>query len=52
MKRWTNKRKAEEVIKIDDDTYLSVDGAGKNEINSVGDPENKIKYPEETSEDN
>ena len=52
MKRWTDKRKAEEVIKIDDDTYLSVDGAGKNEINSVGDPENKIKYPEETSEDN
>lgn len=50
--RWTDKRKQEEIIKLDDDTYLKVDGKDKNEINSNGDKEKTGKLPEQTSEDN
>ncbi len=50
--RWTEKRKAEEIIKLDDNTYLKVDEKPTNEINSVGEKANTGKLPEQSSEDN
>ena len=50
--RWTEKRKEEEIIKLDDNTYLKVDDKHTNEINSVGEKANTGKLPEQSSEDN
>ena len=52
LHRRNEKRKSEEIIKLDDNPYMKVDGKDKNEINSNGDKENTGKLPEQTSEDN
>lgn len=52
LHRRNEKRKAEEIIKLDDNPYLKVDGKDKNEINSDGDRNNNLELSDQQSEDN